>query len=299
MTIRTKIRIAWEQNKEIEVTWGSKPYTCKAIVEQYDMENVLFYFECPEETQQKRQEIRWGRIQDIRFVDEEVGGHNDEWFAEKIKQADAEDNIKNSIVNLEAACEVMNENLKLTEENAELRERLTVLEAKEEPEERRAGGCSQDDCPLHAKCLYKVAENCVYRQKLEQVYLEYQPIEEEPDKPHDIASERWAWVPVGDGERLLRTDGIYNGVDVSSSAQKRLQAAAPEIAHAARDLIVDFFGDGVVTNPKVRLLYDVLLRAGAITPALWDMVRIPRLDDPEQENPESILTSQDLLRNEV
>jgi len=255
MTIRTKIRIAWEQNKEIEVTWGSKPYTCKAIVEQYDMENVLFYFECPEETQQKRQEIRWGRIQDIRFVDEEVGGHNDEWFAEKIKQADAEDNIKNSIVNLEAACEVMNENLKLTEENAELRERLTVLEAKEEPEE--------------------------------------------PDKPHDIASERWAWVPVGDGERLLRTDGIYNGVDVSSSAQKRLQAAAPEIAHAARDLIVDFFGDGVVTNPKVRLLYDVLLRAGAITPALWDMVRIPRLDDPEQENPESILTSQDLLRNEV
>jgi len=62
-------------------------------------------------------------------------------------------------------------------------------------------------------------------------------IAEQPDEPEDIAAQRWVWRPVGAGEGLVRIDEDAALSYVDSPAQKKLQAAAPELADKARALI--------------------------------------------------------------
>jgi len=217
MTAKEIVRIAWERDLEVTLlcidgtTWtGHIQSPAIGSTNNFQLKHLG-----------KHRSYSYDFIKTIRFVDE----------PEDIKNPDEEHdelftlprrNVRQGVFVIQEDYDKREQELsELRQTITELRARLTVLESGSEPAERKQ--CKIFDCSSYTDCCYIPYMNC----------SKYEPIDDTEDE-HDIAKERWGWRPVGTGEGLVRLDELSY---LDSPSQKKLQAAAPELADKARALL--------------------------------------------------------------
>jgi len=245
MTNKEKMRIAWEQGREIEVKHNSSGKVYRGRVECYGTGGLRFRTDGGQEFG-----FKWWSMNTIRFLDEEgeyteIDALPDPGELNCHKDSSPDDGDNDKAFRFVGGKSVKKAVYKMIEEAIEpLREKLNIVIQLESVTHVEAGKvvCEPDD-----DTQFK-------------------------DEPADIAKERW-WVNAGGRENanISRVVSVVHGDPIlffrdsefaTSEARIQLMIAAPEIADLARELLRETHPVGCEQVKAFRALFGKLVGLG-------------------------------------